>query len=362
MNKLNKLPPKSEIETVEVYKILNRATRVLAELKGEAKTIPNEEILINTLGLQEAKDSSAIENIITTYDDLFRANVDDSFKLKNFPAKEVINYSDALKHGFELVRNNGLLTANNILNIHGILEPNKQGLRKLPGTVLKNGRGETVYTPPQNYDDIVGLMTNIEKYINDDDFQNIDPLIKMPIIHYQFESIHPFYDGNGRAGRVINVLYLIKQDLLTLPVLYLSRYINQYKQEYYRLLQTVRIDNDWQAWLLFMLDAVEQTSLQTIGLIKAIKQLMQRYKLKIRTELPRMYSQDLLNNIFRHPYTKIEFIINDLQVHRNTATKYLEALLEISLLSKHKLGKDNFYLNDELFQLLLNSHELPKST
>ncbi len=354
MNKLNKLPPKSEIETVEVYKILNRATRVLAELKGEAKTIPNEEILINSLGLQEAMDSSAIENIITTYDDLFRANVDDSFKLKNFPAKEVINYSDALKYGFELVRNHELLTANNILNIHGILEPNKQGFRKLPGTVLKNGSGETVYTPPQNYDDIVDLMTNIEKYINDDDFQNIDPLIKMPIIHYQFESIHPFYDGNGRTGRIINILYLVQKGLLNIPVLYLSRYIIENKADYYNLLQKVGKENDWETWIIWMLKGVEETALQTIVLIRRIKKLMEEYKQIIRTKLPKIYSLDLVNNLFQHPYTKVEFVERDLLVSRNTSIKYLDLLIKENLLEKKIMFKNNYYFNQNLVKLLTN--------
>lgn len=200
-------------------------------------------------------------------------------------------------------------------------------------------------------------MSNLEQFINNDECCEWDDLVKMAVIHHQFESIHPFYDGNGRTGRVINVLYLIKQDLLTLPVLYLSRYINQHKQDYYRLLQSVREDQNWEPWLLFILEAVEQTSRQTIILIKDIKSLMQEYKIQLREQLPKIYSQDLLNNIFRHPYTKIEFVMTDLQVHRNTAAKYLDALLELGLLSKHKLGKDNFYLNEALFQLLLNSNE-----
>jgi Fic family protein len=361
-NRIGLLPFSEDIETKVVLKKCAKAHQALAELKGIVATIPNESILINTLSLQEAKDSSAIENIITTHDELFKSdNLAQQFT--SLAAKEVFNYATALQYGFKQVKHRGLLTSNDIQAIQAAIEQNNAGFRKQSGTTLKNEQtGEIIYTPPQTYDEIVRLMSNLEQFINNGTDCDWDELVKMAVIHHQFESIHPFYDGNGRTGRVINVLYLIKQDLLTLPVLYLSRYINQHKQEYYRLLQAVRIDNDWQAWLLFMLDAVEQTSLQTISLIRAIKQLMQRYKLKIRTELPRMYSQDLLNNIFRHPYTKIEFIINDLQVHRNTATKYLEALLEIGLLSKHKLGKDNFYLNDELFQLLLNSHELPKST
>ncbi len=337
-----------------------KAHQALAELKGIVATIPNESILIRTLSLQEAKDSSAIENIITTHDELFKSDYL-AEQFASSAAKEVYNSSNALQDGFKQVKQRGLLTSNDIITLQAAIEQNNAGFRTQSGTTLKNEQtGEVIYTPPQSHDEIVALMSNLEQFINDDSICDWDDLIKMAVIHHQFESIHPFYDGNGRTGRVINVLYLIKQGLLSLPVLYLSRYINQHKQEYYRLLQGVRTEKNWEAWLLFMLEAVEQTSLQTINLIKAIKNLMQSYKLKMRTELPRIYSQDLLNNIFRHPYTKIEFLINDLQVHRNTAAKYLEALVGVGLLSKHKLGKDNFYLNNELIELFLNSSEQQK--
>ena len=352
--KLHNLPPKQDIETKAVLRALNKASRALAELKGIVPTIPNESILINTLSLQEAKDSSAIENIVTTHDELFKSdNLAQQFI--TLAAKEVFNYSTALQDGFKHVKNNDLLTSNYIKKIQAIIEQNNAGFRTQSGTTLKNEQtGEVIYTPPQTHDEIIELMSNLEKFINNDASCDWDDLVKMAVIHHQFESIHPFYDGNGRTGRVINVLYLIKQDLLSLPVLYLSRYINQHKQNYYRLLQTVRTDNEWEDWLLFMLTAVEQTSKQTVALIKEIKELMQRYKLQFSTELPKTYNQDLLNNIFSHPYTKIEFVITDLQVTRKTAAKYLDEMVGIGLLSKHKIGKDNYYLNDALYQSLLN--------
>lgn len=346
---LHKLPPKQDIETKNVLRALNNASRALAELKGEAKTIPNENILINTLGLQEAKDSSAIENIITTHDELFLATVDNT--VESIAAKEVQNYTQALKHGFALVRKFSLLTSNNIIEIHGQLEPNKKGLRKIPGTALKNSAGETVYTPPQHHDTIVELMSNLEKYINDSDLQDIDPLLKMPIIHYQFESIHPFYDGNGRTGRIINILYLVQQGLLDIPVLYLSKYIIQNKAVYYKHLQSIRTSNDYENWLIWLLNGVTETSKSTINLIQEIKNLMDEYVDKIRETYPKMYSKDLVENLFKHPYTKIDFVMNDLQVSKPTATQYLNKLIKLGLLTKEKRWKTNYYINERLYNL-----------
>ena len=352
MNTLPLLPLPIELETKAILKKLAKAHQALAELKGVAASIPNQSILINTLALQEAKDSSAIENIITTHDDLYRS---DSFArhFVSTAAKEVYNYSSALRNGFEQVVKGGLLTNNDILEIHSGIEENRAGFRKLPGTALKNEQtGETVYTPPQHHDEILALMSNLEQFINNDDLCDWDPLTKMAVIHHQFESIHPFYDGNGRTGRIINILYLVKQGLLGVPVLYLSRYINQNKAEYYRLLQAVRVGDAWHEWVLYMLDGVEQTSHQTIVLIQGIKELMHRHKHKLRSELPKIYSQDLINNIFRHPYTKIEFVMNELQVSRITATRYLNELTRIGLMTKHRRGRDNYYINDALYNLL----------
>lgn len=349
------LPLQHEVESKVVLKKLALAHKALAELNGVAETIPNEVIILNTLSLQEAKDSSAIENIITTHDELFSSdNIAQQFA--SSAAKEVYNYASALKEGFSIVREKQLITCNQIIEIQSILEETKSGFRKLPGTALKNGEtDETVYTPPQNHDEIATLMGNLETFMNDDSLTDIDALVKMAIIHHQFESIHPFYDGNGRTGRIINILYLVKEDLLHLPILYLSRYINQNKGNYYHLLQETRITQNWEPWILFILEAVEQTSIQTTGIIRGIKKLMMDYKQKIRTNLPKIYSQDLINNLFKHPYTKIDFLVQDLDITRQTASKYLDQLIELKLVTLHKIGKENFYINTALFDFLHNA-------
>ncbi len=349
------LPLSVDLETKSVLRKLAAAHRALAELKGVAGIIPNQSILIDTLSLQEAKDSSAIENIITTNDELYKSDLA-AMQFPSYAAKEVYSYALALRNGYEQVKKGGLLVNTNILEIQKTLEENSAGFRKLPGTVLKNDKtGEVVYSPPQDLSQINLLMNNLEKFINDDQSNDIDPLIKMAVIHHQFESIHPFYDGNGRTGRIINILYLVKEGLLDIPILYLSRYINQNKYQYYQLLQAVREDQAWEAWVLYILDGVVETSRQTVDLIYKMRDLMQSYKHKMRDELPLIYSQDLLNNLFRHPYTKIDFVMDELQIHRNTALKYLEELVQVGLLDKHRIGKENFYLNTALFHLLGNS-------
>lgn len=349
--RLSELPLNIDFETKKVLKALPAAHAALAELKGVSATIPNQNILINTLGLQEAKDSSAIEKIITTHDDLYKSGLELNTYRSQY-AKEVQNYISALKKGYELVSGTGLLTNNNIIQIQAVLEENQAEFRKLPGTALKNAlTGETIYTPPQNYDEIIRLMANLEQYINDSSIQDCDPLIKMAVIHFQFESIHPFYDGNGRTGRIINILYLIMQKLQSLPVLYLSNYIIKNKQDYYRLLQEVREKSSWEEWLLFMIKGVEQTARETIELIIKIRELMLDYKHRLRDNY-KFYSQDLLNNLFKHPYTKIEFIVNDLGVSRLTAANYLNKLADDKMLRKEKLGTGNYYINTELFNLL----------
>ncbi len=235
------------------------------------------------------------------------------------------------------------------------LEENDAGFRSQAGTKLKNDQtGEVIYTPPQDKDEIIRLMSDLERFINEDEQTNYDDLVKMALIHHQFETIHPFYDGNGRTGRIINILYLVKQGLLDTPILYLSRYINQNKQEYYSLLQKVRDEKDWESWLIFMLKAVETTAKQTTLLISEIKSLMQNYKTKMKEKLPKIYSHELLNNLFKHPYTKIEFVVKDTGKSRQTVSKYLDELVEINLLSKHKVAKDNLYLNDDLYSLLMD--------
>ncbi len=347
---LKPLPPTIEIETPKVLKQLSKSHRYLAELKGTAKTIPNENILINTLTLQEAKDSSEIENIVTTHDELYKENI--FIESKNPSSKEVYNYAQGLKLGFEIVRKEKLLLNKHILIIQEALLENNAGFRKQSGTKLKNSFGEVVYVPPQHPNEILELMSNLEKFINNSDFSDLDPLVKMAIIHYQFESIHPFYDGNGRTGRIINILYLVLENLLDIPVLYLSRYITKNKSDYYKNLQTVRDNNDWESMILYLLKGVEVTAKETIELITQIKVLMQNHKNRIRTELPKIYSQDLINNLFRNPYTKIEFLEKELNISRQTASIYLDKITEIGLLSKTKIGKSNYYTNTELVKVL----------
>lgn len=349
---LEHFPPQAELENLDILRKLVTAHRFLAELKGVCRSIPNQGILINTLVLQEAKDSSEIENIITTHDELFREAVFPEYA-GQAAAKEVQNYASALHKGFALLQKDHLLTNNHILAIQEELERSRSGFRALAGTELKNDRtGLTVYMPPQQAHEIRHLMNELERFINEPD-EKIDPLIRMAVIHHRFESIHPFYDGNGRTGRIINVLYLVLNGLLDIPVLYLSRYLVRHKNEYYRLLQTVRDNGDWQAWVLYMLTAVEETAQQSITIVSDIRTAMQNYKHHIREKFA-FYSQDLINHLFCHPYTKIDFVADALAVSRQTASKYLEELTGAGLLYKEKLGKSNYYINVALYNILSN--------
>ena len=346
---LETLPLPINPETPTTLKKAISANRALAKLNGVAKIIPNSAILINSLVLQEAKDSSAIENIITTHDELFRAGLDVS-DITN-EAKEVQNYRQALLKGYELVTSNKILLKKYIIEIQQELEQNDAGVRRQSGTVLKNAAtGEVVFTPPQDYETIQELLDNLESYINEEN--EIDPLINMAIIHYQFESIHPFYDGNGRTGRIINILYLVLKDLLELPILYLSRYIIQNKVDYYRLLQEVRTKENWEEWVLYMLDGVEKTSLSTIELINDIYELMDKTQTTIKEKLPKIYSKDLVEILFVHPYTKIEFLVDGLGVTRKTASKYLSELEQIGIVKNIQIKNSKFFINEELFNML----------
>ena len=356
------LPLIIDVETKAVLKQLARSNRALAELKGVAGTIPNENILISSLTLQEAKDSSSVENIITTQDDLYRADL----AIKDFTvspaAKEVQNYREAIFHGFQLVRQHKLLTNNNIISIQNVLKHTKGGFRVTPGTCLKRDDGMIIYEPPQHPEDIVRYMGNLEAFINTPDLSDLDPLVKMAIIHHQFESIHPFSDGNGRTGRIVNILYLVINDLLDLPILYLSRFITHNKVEYYRLLQAVRncgADNakEWEEWILFILKGVEETSIETTAMIKAISKMMADYKAVLKPLFGTTYKHELLNNLFFHPYTKIEFVCHDMGVQRKTGAKYLDMIVAAGLLNKIKIGRENYYINERLFELFLNYSE-----
>jgi Fic family protein len=348
---LHRLDP-GRFETAPILKRLNAASRALAELKGVAASIPNQDILINTLALQEAKDSSAIENIVTTHDELYRE--DNPAEAVGTATKEVLRYRQAMRAGFEQVTEHGLLTLNIILGIQRQLECNQAGFRKLPGTQLRNSTGAVVYEPPQDAREIERLMGDLEHFIHDEPAFAADPLVRMALIHHQFESIHPFYDGNGRTGRIINVLYLVKEGLLDIPVLYLSRHIVRTKPEYYRLLQAVREDDAWEDWVMYMLEAVAITASDTIATIQSIKALLQDAKQTIRGNY-KFYSQDLINNLFSHPYTKVEFVQNDLGVSRLTATKYLNTLARDGVLDKRRIGRTNYYVNQPLFALLSGS-------
>ena len=344
-----KLPLPIEVETPKVLKKAISANRALARLNGVAKIIPNSQILINSLVLREAKDSSEIENIITTHDELFRAELDIGSVTNE--TKEVEHYRQALLKGYALVQEHKLLLKRDIIAIQKELEQNDAGVRRQSGTVLRNmATGEVVFEPPQEYEVIEALLANLEQYINEPN--DIDPLVNMAIIHYQFESIHPFYDGNGRTGRIINILYLILKGLLDLPILYLSSYIIRNKADYYRLLQEVRTKENWEEWILYMLDGVEQTSLETIELINDIYALMHKTKTEIKEKLPKTYSKDLVEILFMHPYTKIDFLVDGLGITRQTASKYLNQLEEIGIMNNIQIQNSKFYINNQLFDRL----------
>ena len=360
------LPLPFDIETKAVMKQLISANRKLAELRGVAQTIPNENILISTLTLQEAKDSSLVENIVTTQDDLYKEESGLQQTVANASAKEVLDYRAAILRGFDLVRSKKILTCNIICQIQQELEHNHAGFRALPGTMLKRGDGEVVYTPPQTGDEVRQLMDNLEDFINNDTLTDIDPLVKVAIVHHQFESIHPFYDGKGRTGRIINILLLVIYDLLDLPILYLSRYITHNKGSYYQLIQAIRDKsddnaNEWEQWVLFILKGIEETADNTISLIKQISNLMNQYKKVLRPLFVKQYKHELLNNLFNHPYTKIEFVERDMMVSRQTASKYLDMITQTGLLQKIKMGKENYYINTKLVDLFINQSGEHKS-
>lgn len=350
------LPLSAELETKAVLKKLISANLALARLNGAAARIPNQTVLINALVLQEAKDSSEIENIITTHDDLYRSTLDAA----HWPqaVKEVRHYGEALRLGFDLVSQSGVLRINDIVAIQVCLEKNTAGIRKQGGTTLKNDKtGEVVFKPPQLEADIQRALANLEQYINLAELDDCDPLVKMAVIHHQFETIHPFYDGNGRTGRIMNILYLVLSGLLDLPILYLSRFITTHKADYYRLLQAVRTDQSWEEWVLFMLAGVETTAKQTTQLILDIDALMQQTATIIQKKAAKLYSKDLLESLFIQPYTKIEFIESRLGVSRQTASKHLNALEEMGILQSVKMGNTKFFIHQAFYELLSTPYD-----
>jgi Fic family protein len=349
--KLQKLPPlREKVETIEILRQTNKATAALAELKVIAKTIPNQAMLINAIVLQEAKDSSEIENIITTQDELYKALTVNKTTV-SAETKEVVNYRKALFHGFDLAKEQGFIKVNDIVSIQQQLVDNTAGIRSTPGTVLKNDTtGEVVYTPPQDKDEILELLTNFINHYNQQD--DLSPLINLAILHFQFESIHPFYDGNGRTGRILNILYLMLNELIDVPILYLSSYIIDNKAEYYRLLNQTNKTGKWEEWIMFMLKAVESTSKKTITKITNIKIQLDLTILKVQEKAPKVYRKELVELLFEQPYSKIEFVVSKLGVERKAASRYLKELENIGVLKSQKVGRETLYVNKELIEIL----------
>lgn len=370
-NDLPLLPPDCDLDSPDILKKAISAGRALAELKGLGNTIPNQSILINSIILQEARASSEIENIVTTSDALFKA-FSSQAKPTDPAIKEVLRYREALWDGFTTLKENDLLTTNTFIHLVQAIKQNDAGIRKTTGTRLSNDRsGEIVYTPPEGENIIRDKLRNLENYINTDNDHNndnntnhhhdhandnhtaTDPLIKLAIIHYQFEAIHPFSDGNGRTGRIINILYLVQQKLLELPVLYLSKYIIDHKSDYYRLLRAVTTKGEWIPWILFMLNAVEETANFSRKRILDIRNLMEQTIEKAKAELPSyMYSKELIEILFHQPYCKILFLVDTILVERKTAATYLKELERIGILQAHSIGREKLYMNVKLYNLL----------
>lgn len=338
------------LKTPRILEALNEASRSLAELKGFASSIPNQHILINAITINEAKDSSAIENIVTTHDDIYKVLTESGFKEE--AAKEVVDYRRAIWRGYELIKEKGFISTNVLVELQSMIEPNKTGIRKTAGTNLVNSKtGKIIYTPPQSESEIRDLLKNLEDYINDYN-DDVDPLIKMSLIHYQFETIHPFYDGNGRTGRILNVLYLVLTNLLDSPILYLSNYINNNKDRYYKLFNELRENNNYEDWIIYILKGIEETSKNAIELIKQIQKEMESFKEEFMTKLPKIYSDELLDSLFFEVYTKINYIEERCGVTRQTASIYLNDLVEVGLLEFEKVGRDSIYKNTRLIDLL----------
>lgn len=351
INKLTKLPPlREKVETLEVLRQLSNSTKALGELKGIAKTMPNQAMLVNAVVLQEAKDSSEIENIITTQDELYKALTTKGKQQSR--VKEVINYRKAIFLGHDLIKEQGILRLSDIESIQKTIIENNAGIRTMAGTVLKNDKtGKTVYTPPQEKNEILDLLGNFLDHFNSES-SNLSPLINLAILHYQFESIHPFYDGNGRTGRILNILYLIINDFLDLPILYLSSYINENKSEYYKLLNTVNSTDNWEEYIIYILKAIEITSNRTIEKITLINNLLLKTIKQAQEEEPKIYRKELIELLFEQPYSKIEYVVEKLKVERKAASRYLKRFEQIGIISSEKVGRELIYLNTRLIDIL----------
>ena len=350
-NQIPLLPLKKDIETKAVLKKAIAASRALAVLKGIGSTIPNQSILINTIVLQEAKSSSEIENIVTTNDALFKAFTTQSPQM-DAATKEVLQYREALWEGFSTLKKRSVITTNLLIKLVQTIKQNQSGIRNLPGTTIKNSvTGEVIYTPPEGESIIRDKLKNLEDYIHRED--STDPLVKLSIIHYQFEAIHPFFDGNGRTGRILCILFLAYKELLELPIIYLSKAIIESKSDYYQLLLKVTTSEAWEPWILYMLNVIEQTAIHTHKKIVVIRDLLEKTIEDAKKKLPRrVYSKELIELLFHQPYTKGQFLVEAGIAERKTAAEYLKVLEKIGILKSKKIGKENLYLNVRLYDLL----------
>jgi len=346
------LPLEIDVETKPVLKAVAAAYRALSDLRRQAAKVPNQGILIDTLTLQEAQASTEIENIVTTQDEVFRIGPKTTASLDP-RQKEVANYRDALWVGQDgLMKSDGLITNNTIIAIFQTLKRNTGGFRSTPGTNLEHMHTkDVVYVPPQTLVEIKETMGKLELFINNPELSDWDPLVKMAVIHHQFESIHPFPDGNGRTGRILNVLFLVQQGLLDIPILYLSRYITVTKPQYYELLQKVRDEGTWEEWILYILEGVRATSIETTVLLQGINSLLSQYKIAMRDNHSKIYSHELLNTLFRHPYTRIDYVVTETGIGRQAAARHLDELANAGLLQKEKIGRTNYYINSKLVDL-----------
>lgn len=347
---MQKLPFQVNLNKVEILKELNTANYHLGELKGVLKLLPNSGIVLSLINLSESKDSSAIENIITTYDDIFKVIV--SKTPRGGRPKEVINYKRAIDHGLSLMRKKGFISTNTLVEIQNVIEPNKGGIRKLPGTVIINDKtNEVVHIPPQNETEIRELMHNLELFINHND--DYDALIQMALIHFQFENIHPFYDGNGRTGRILNILYLVLKEKISEPILYLSKYMMENKEQYYSLLKKCNEDiANIEDFVMYILKGITETSINTINLILRINQSIELTKDTMKKRLPDIYRYEIVEHLFSYIYTKNEFFRDNLKISRATATKYLKLLEKEGFIVSEQFGKEVIYKNVQLLNLI----------